>query len=161
MKINIRTAVSTDCKSIMKLVNELAVYELAPTAVTVTLDEFLDAGFGENPVWNAFVAEVNGEIVGFSLFYIRYSTWIGRTLYLEDFLVTENMRGQGVGKLLFERTIKEAKEKGYFGMVWQVLDWNQPALNFYGKYNSGIDAGWLNGSLSRKQLDDFETPILK
>ena len=90
----------------MKLVNELAVYELAPTAVTVTLDEFLDAGFGENPVWNAFVAEVNGEIVGFSLFYIRYSTWIGRTLYLEDFLVTENMRGQGVGKLLFDTSFQ-------------------------------------------------------
>ena len=95
----------------------------------------------------------------FSLFYIRYSTWKGRTLYLEDFLVTENMRGKGIGKLLFERTILEAKEKGYASMVWQVLDWNQPALNFYNKYNAGIDAGWLNGSLSKKQLDEFETAI--
>lgn len=160
MEVNIRAAVSTDCKSIMKLVNELAIYELAPTAVTVTLDEVMDAGFGEKPVWNAFVAEVNGEIVGFALFYIRYSTWKGRTLYLEDFLVTENMRGQGIGKLLFERTILEAKEKGYASMVWQVLDWNQPALNFYNKYNAGIDAGWLNGSLSKKQLNEFETAIL-
>ena len=161
MEVNIRAAVSTDCKSIMKLVNELAIYELAPTAVTVTLDEVMDAGFGEKPVWNAFVAEVNGEIVGFALFYIRYSTWKGRTLYLEDFLVTENMRGQGIGKLLFERTILEAKEKGYASMVWQVLDWNEPALNFYTKYESNIESGWLNASLLKEQIQSFNASSVK
>jgi GNAT superfamily N-acetyltransferase len=159
MEIVIREAVEADCISIMKLVNELALYEKAPEAVTVTLAEFVDAGFGNNPVWKAFVADVNDQIVGFSLFYVRYSTWKGRTLYLEDFLVTVDMRGKGIGKLLFERTIREAKEKGYFSMVWQVLDWNEPALNFYDKYNAGIEAGWLNGSLSKKQLDEFETVV--
>ncbi|TAF44797.1 MAG: GNAT family N-acetyltransferase [Sphingobacteriales bacterium] len=137
------------------LVNELALYEKAPQEVTITLAQFKEAGFGQNPVWQAFVAEVNGTIVGFALFYVRFSTWKGKSLYLEDFIVTENMRGKGIGKLLFERTIAEAKQKGYLSMVWQVLDWNQPALNFYAKYNSGIEAGWLNASLSKKQLDEF------
>ncbi|TAH00667.1 MAG: GNAT family N-acetyltransferase [Sphingobacteriales bacterium] len=138
------------------LVNELALYEKAPQEVTLTLTEFTADGFGQTPVWQAFVAEFNGTVVGFALFYVRYSTWKGRSLYLEDFIVTETMRGQGIGKLLFERTMKEAKEQNYAAMVWQVLDWNQPALNFYAKYKSGIEGGWLNGSLSNAQLNQFD-----
>lgn len=156
MKIILRKATENDCPTMMVLVNELALYEKAPQEVTVTLANFTEAGFGHNPVWQAFVAEVDGAIVGFSLFYERFSTWKGRSLYLEDFIVTEKMRGQGIGKLLFERIIKEAKDKKYATVVWQVLDWNQPALNFYAKYNSGIEAGWLNGSLSKKQLNQFD-----
>lgn len=156
MKITLRNAIKNDCAAMLVLVNELALYEKAPQEVTVTLAHFTDAGFGQNPVWQAFVAEVDGVIVGFALFYVRFSTWKGRSLYLEDFIVTEKMRGQGIGKLLFERIIKEAKDKKYATMVWQVLDWNQPALNFYAKYNSGIEAGWLNGSLSSKQLNQFD-----
>jgi len=155
MEIILRDALITDCSAMLVLVNELALYEKAPLEVTVTLAQFIDAGFGEKPVWHAFVAEVNGVIVGFSLFYTRFSTWKGKSLYLEDFIVTETMRGKGIGKLLFERTIKEAKQKNYLSMVWQVLDWNKPALNFYAKYQSGIESGWLNGSLSKKQLDEF------
>jgi GNAT superfamily N-acetyltransferase len=78
---------------------------------------------------------------------IRYSTWKGQCLYLEDFLVTERLRGQGAGKLLFDRLIEEAKEKGFKRMVWQVLDWNEPAINFYKKYNATLDPEWVNGSL--------------
>lgn len=156
MEIIIREAVITDCPTMFDLVNELALYEKLPQEVILTLTEFTADGFGQTPVWQAFVAEFNGAVVGFALFYVRYSTWKGRSLYLEDFIVTETMRGQGIGKLLFERTIKEAKEKNYLTMVWQVLDWNQPALNFYAKYQSGIEGGWLNGSLSKKQLNQFD-----
>jgi GNAT superfamily N-acetyltransferase len=155
MEIILRNAIVSDCEAMLVLVNELALYEKAPQEVTITLAQFTDAGFGKNPVWQAFVAEVKGVIVGFALFYVRFSTWKGRQLYLEDFIVTEAMRGKGIGKLLFEHTIKEAKQKGYASMVWQVLDWNQPALNFYAKYQSSTEAGWLNASLSKKQLDEF------
>jgi GNAT superfamily N-acetyltransferase len=118
----------------------------------VRLEEFQDAGFGKNPVWKAFVAEENGIIQGFGLYYIRYSTWKGCRMYLEDLLVTEKMRGKGIGKLIFNRLIEEAIEMKFKGMTWQVLDWNEPAINFYKKYNSDFDGGWLNVALSEDQL---------
>ncbi|ADY51491.1 GCN5-related N-acetyltransferase [Pseudopedobacter saltans DSM 12145] len=148
----IRIAEEKDCERLLELIQELAVYEKAPEEVTVTLEEFKDAGFGLNPAWTAFVYEENNVIHGFALFYIRYSTWKGCRLYLEDFIVTEKQRGRGIGKALFERVIQEAKEKGYQGMVWQVLDWNEPALNFYRKYAAETESGWLNASLSRDQI---------
>lgn len=143
----IRKAERKDCKAMMELVKELAVYEKAPEEVTVSLEHFIESGFGENPVWIAFVAEVGGKIVGMSLFYIRYSTWKGQRLYLEDLIVTEEFRGKGLGKILFDRTIEYGKEKGYSGMLWQVLDWNEPAINFYKKYNARFDSEWLNTSI--------------
>jgi GNAT superfamily N-acetyltransferase len=76
-------------------------------------------------------------------------------MYLEDLIVTEDMRGKKIGKLLFDRLIQEAKERGFSGMVWQVLDWNEPAINFYNKYGANIEAGWLNASLSREQLLNY------
>jgi GNAT superfamily N-acetyltransferase len=156
MNINIRIAQKEDCPRLMELVNELALFERAPQEVTVTLEEFEDAGFGKNPVWKAFVAEVDGLIVGFALYYIRYSTWKGNRMYLEDLIVTEAMRGRRIGKLLFDRLIVEAKEKGFSGMVWQVLDWNEPAINFYKKYGANVEAGWLNAALSKEQLFNIE-----
>lgn len=154
--MNIRRAEERDCERMMELIHELAVYEKAPDEVTVSLAEFRKAGFGNNPVWKAFVAEENQLIAGFALFYIRYSTWKGPRLYLEDFIVTESKRGQGIGKQLFERVILECKEKKYKGMVWQVLDWNEPALNFYNKYEATTEAGWLNAGLSAQQIQDFK-----
>jgi GNAT superfamily N-acetyltransferase len=148
MNITIRKAVKDDCVAMMKLIHELAVYEKAPEAVTVKFDHFVESGFGTTPVWSAFVAETDGLVIGFALFYIRYSTWKGQRLYLEDLLVTEELRGNGAGKLLFDRLIEECRQKKYSGMVWQVLDWNEPAINFYKKYNADIDAGWLNCSLN-------------
>jgi GNAT superfamily N-acetyltransferase len=148
----LRIAKKEDCPRLLELVNELALFERAPEEVTVTLEEFEDAGFGEKPVWKAFVAEVDGIIAGFALYYIRYSTWKGCRMYLEDLLITESMRGKGIGKLLFDRLIVEARELGFNGMTWQVLDWNEPAINFYKKYEAGIDAGWLNASLSKEQI---------
>jgi GNAT superfamily N-acetyltransferase len=152
MNIKIRVAEQGDCPRIMELVNELAVYEKAPEEVTVSLEEFAEAGFGINPVWKAFVATDNDIIVGFALYYTRYSTWKGCRLYLEDFLVTEEYRGKGIGKLLFETVIEEARNGNYNGMVWQVLDWNEPGINFYNKYAAGMEAGWLNASFSREQI---------
>ncbi|MFD0794039.1 GNAT family N-acetyltransferase [Mucilaginibacter litoreus] len=136
----------------MELVHELALFEKAPEEVTVSLEEFEEAGFGANPVWKAFVAEHNGVVVAFALYYVRYSTWKGRRLYLEDLIVTEEYRGKGIGKLLFDRLFQEVRELEFSGMVWQVLDWNEPAIKFYQKYGAAIDAGWLNASLSKEQV---------
>ncbi|WP_367868447.1 N-acetyltransferase family protein [Pedobacter sp. WC2423] len=152
MDIQLRFAVKEDCPRLLELINELAVYEKAPEEVTVTLAEFEEAGFGTQPVWKAFVAEDTTGILGFALYYTRYSTWKGCRLYLEDFIVTENQRGKGLGKILFERVMKEARDKNYNGMTWQVLDWNEPAINFYNKYNAQIETGWLNASFSKDQL---------
>ncbi|MEO7960564.1 MAG: GNAT family N-acetyltransferase, partial [Ginsengibacter sp.] len=125
-----------------------AVFEKYPEEVTVTFEHFTQSGFGGNTVWWAFVAEVAGRVEGFALYYIRYSTWKGQRMYLEDFLVNEKLRGHGIGTLLFDKLIEEATEKKFSGIVWQVLNWNQTAINFYNKYDGvEMDSGWLNCSL--------------
>lgn len=149
MGVNIRRAIKEDCRRMMELVHELAVYEKAPEQVTVTYEHFVESGFGENPVWWAFVAEIDGKVEGFALYYIRYSTWKGKRLYLEDLLVTEKLRGMGTGKLLFDTLIEECKKMNYSGMAWQVLDWNEPAINFYRKFKEvNIENNWLNCNLN-------------
>ncbi|HVV04012.1 MAG TPA: GNAT family N-acetyltransferase [Puia sp.] len=146
--IAIRRAVKEDCPRLLELVRELAEYERAPEQVTVTLEHFIHSGFGPNPVWWAFVATVDGQVQGFALYYIRYSTWKGQRMYLEDLHVTEKMRGRGLGKLLFDTLLQEVKEKNFHGMVWQVLEWNEPAINFYKKYNAEFDPEWINCAVS-------------
>ncbi len=148
MDILIRPAIKQDCARLLELIQELATYEKAPDEVTVTLSHFEASGFGDKPVWWAFVAETQGVVVGLALYYIRYSTWKGQRLYLEDILVTEEMRGKKIGSLLFDALINEAKEKKYKGMNWQVLDWNEPAINFYKKYNADFDPEWVNCSIN-------------
>ena len=147
MEIKIRPAVKEDCTRMMELIHELAVYERAPEQVVVSFEHFVSSGFGENPVWWALVAEVNGNVEGMALYYIRYSTWKGQRMYLEDLVVAENMRGHKIGSLLFDALIIEAKAKKFKGMNWQALDWNEPALNFYRKYNSSFDPEWVNCSI--------------
>jgi GNAT superfamily N-acetyltransferase len=144
----IRRAVKEDCARILELVKELAEYERAPQEVTVTLEHFEESGFGEQPVWWAFVAELDGRVEGFALYYIRFSTWKGQRMYLEDFLVTEKLRGQGIGKKLFDQLIAEARQKNFNGIVWQVLEWNEPAINFYKKYQANFDAEWVNCAIN-------------
>lgn len=144
MNIKIRRAVREDCERILELVKELAHYEKAPKEVTVTLEHFIQSGFSSRPVWWAFVAEVDNVIHGFALYYIRFSTWKGQRMYLEDLYVTEEMRSKGLGKLLFERLMKEAQRRKLNGIQWQVLEWNEPAINFYKKYNAAFDSEWIN-----------------
>jgi GNAT superfamily N-acetyltransferase len=146
--IEIRSAVREDCPRLLELIRELADYEKAPQEVTVTAEHFTESGFGPEPVWWAFVATVDGRVEGFALYYIRYSTWKGQRLYLEDFVVTQEMRGRGLGKLLFDRVLAEMKEKNFQGMAWQVLDWNEPAINFYKKYKAQFESGWINCSVT-------------
>lgn len=141
---------------------ELAIYEKEPESVILTVEELEKNGFGDHPLWGAFVAEIHRdvdgedeakkaakessavEVIGMALFYYRFSTWRGRMLYLEDFIVTEPCRGLGAGKLLFDRVVQHAKEDGCRGMIWQALDWNKPAIDFYEKNNAIIDGGWVN-----------------
>ena len=147
MEINIRRAVKEDCVRLLELIRELAEYEKAPQEVTVTMEHFIESGFGDQPVWWAFVAEADGRVEGFAMYYIRYSTWKGQRMYLEDLLVTEKMRGKGLGKMLFDQLIVEAKEKKFNGIAWQVLEWNEPAINFYKKYKAAFDPEWINCSI--------------
>jgi GNAT superfamily N-acetyltransferase len=148
MEIRIRRAERSDCPRMLELVHELAEYERAPQEVSVTLQHFEESGFGEHPVYWAYVAEADDVIVAFALYYIRYSTWKGQRMYLEDILVTEKWRGKKIGQMLFERLIIEAKEKDLHGISWQVLEWNEPAINFYKKYNASFDGEWVNCSIA-------------
>ncbi len=145
--IVVRKAVATDCPRMMELVRELAIYERAPDEVTVSQEHFRDSGFGAAPVWWAFVAEEEGIVKGFALYYIRYSTWKGQRMYLEDIIVTEAARGRGMGAMLMEALIQEAKDRKFSGIVWQVLEWNEPALNFYRKFQAKFDPEWVNAAL--------------
>jgi len=144
MNIHIRTAVKSDCPELMKLIRELAEFERAADQVTVTPQQFEESGFGDNPVWWAFVAEVDEKIVGMALYYVRYSTWKGRRLYLEDIIVTQEMRGHKIGSQLMEVIINEAKVGDYTGLMWQALDWNQPAIDFYISLGAKADSEWIN-----------------
>jgi GNAT superfamily N-acetyltransferase len=146
--ILIREAKKEDCKAMMDLIVELAIFEKEPDAVIVSLQQFEAAGFGESPVYKALVAcNEDDIIVGFALYYIRYSTWKGSRMYLEDLLVTEKFRGKGIGSLLFDKLLEVARKEKFTGVVWQVLDWNEPAINFYEKYKSSFDKGWVNCSI--------------
>ena len=144
MEVKIRKGQKADLPSVMALIKELAEFEKALNEVSVTLEELEEDGFGQLPYYWFIVAENNGEIIGLSFYFIRYSTWKGRFLFLEDFVVKEDYRGQGVGAQLFEETIRIAQQLKVKGMVWQVLDWNEDAIRFYKKYEATIHTEWLN-----------------
>jgi GNAT superfamily N-acetyltransferase len=143
----IRNAKREDVSSILKLIKALAKFEKEEFAVQITEKELAEDGFGENPSYSCIVAELEGKVVGFALYFIRYSTWQGRTVYLEDFLVDENYRSKGIGKRLFEEMIAIAKRLKVRQMSWQVLDWNEGAIRFYKKYNTEFAAEWLNARI--------------
>lgn len=140
----IRPGTNAEIPAVHALIVELAVFEREPDAVSNTIEMMLQDGFGDRPIFGFLVAETEGRIVGASIYYYRYSTWKGKRLYLEDLIVTEHMRGKGIGQLLFEETVRIAKSEKCTGMMWQVLDWNQPAIDFYKKYDARFDEGWVN-----------------
>ena len=144
MSIIIRDGVREDVPTMFELIKELALYEKAPEQVTNTIEQMYLDGFGENPIFGSIVSEVDGQIVGMALYYYRYSTWKGKRLYLEDLIVSEIMRGQGLGEKLLEATIEKARQSNCTGLMWQVLDWNEPAINFYKKFGARFESEWLN-----------------
>lgn len=154
--IAVRAGEKKDVVAVLGLIKELALYEKAPQEVTITLEDLVTDGFGSNPIYGLFVAEKEDALVGMALYYEKYSTWKGRSLYLEDIVVTEKQRGQGIGQALFEAVIGVAKERNSARMEWQVLDWNKPAINFYKKYNANLDPEWLNGRLTQEQIQEFK-----
>ena len=153
MKTTIRKGVKKDLPFVLSLIKELADYEGALEEVTITLEILEKDGFENHPLYGFLVAENNNQIIGLSFYWIRYSTWKGKFLFLEDFVVKEEYRRLGVGSKLFEATIRICKELDVNGMCWQVLDWNTPAIDFYKKYNAEISNSWLNGKLEKKQID--------
>lgn len=181
MEIAIRRAVEGDVPRMLELVRELAAFERAPEEVTVTLQHMREAGFGVDPVWVGWVAEMPSDdqimrrsvnegsqggrssdhlirslsdrIVGMAVCYERYSTWKGRRLYLEDIIVTEKARGRRIGERLFMACVRHAVEMKYNGMLWQVLDWNKDAIRFYDRFGAKYSSEWLNGSMERDQME--------
>ncbi|WP_186757056.1 GNAT family N-acetyltransferase [Echinicola salinicaeni] len=153
----IREGKKEDLPRIFELIEELALYEKAPEEVTNTVKMMEEDGFGANPVYGFFVLIKNSteEIIGTAIYYYRYSTWKGKRLYLEDYIVTEKERGKGAGKLLFERVMQKSLEDNCTGMMWQVLDWNDPAINFYKKYNADIEGGWFNCHLQSGEIEEM------
>lgn len=150
--VTIRVGRKEDLPRVLELIKELAEYEKAPHEVVNTVEMLEKDGFGPQPIYGFFVAENGKGIVGLSLFYWRYSTWKGKRLWLEDIIVTQSERGSGIGKQLFDRTMKHTIDSGCSGMMWQVLDWNEPAINFYKKYGSKISNEWCNCVLEADQI---------
>jgi GNAT superfamily N-acetyltransferase len=153
--IQLRVGTKKDLPQVLELVRELAVYEKAPQEVAVTVAEMENWGFGEDKIFDFFVAEQNEKIVGIAVYYYKYSTWKGKCLFLEDIIVTEHLRGKGIGKILFEAVARVAKEKKVRRMEWQVLEWNTPAIKFYEKYDAHLDPEWINGKLTENELQKF------
>lgn len=153
--ITIRQGKKEDLPRVLELIRELAEFERAPREVTNTLDLMMQDGFGPQPIFGFFVAETSKGIIGLSLYYWRYSTWKGKRLYLEDIIVTESERGKGAGKLLFDKTMQKALDEKCSGMMWQVLDWNEPAINFYKKYGTNLAQDWINCNLEAHQIREI------
>lgn len=155
MAITIRKGEKQDLPQVLELIRELATYEKAADQVENNLKEMEEDGFGSHPVFGFFVAQENNQIIGLALYYFKYSTWKGKCVFLEDIIVTEKERGRGIGAQLFEEVVKVAKECGARRMEWQVLDWNEPAIGFYKKYNSHFDPEWINCKLVYDQIQSF------
>ena len=155
MDVTVRNGIKEDLPFVLTLIRELAVYENAPKEVTVTLAELEKDGFESCPFYNFYVAEADNEIIGLAFFYFKYSTWKGKAIYLEDLIVTEKYRRFGVGKMLFDKVVQYCKENKAKRLEWQVLNWNQPAIDFYKKLDAVLDDEWINGELTEEQIQQF------
>jgi N-acetylglutamate synthase-like GNAT family acetyltransferase len=147
MDFIIRKGEERDLPQVLDLIRELAAYEKMPDEVDNTVEMMREDGFGKDPIFDFEVAEKVGKVIGCAIYYIKYSSWKGKKFYLEDLIVTESERGNKAGKALFERCLELAKESGSYSMLWQVIDWNEPAINFYKKYNTEFTSVWIDCSL--------------
>lgn len=151
----IRPGKPEDIPAVFELIKELAIYEKALDQVETSVEKLTEDAFGAEPLYGLIVAEADNIVVGISIYYYRYSTWKGKRLYLEDILVTETFRGKGIGTKLFEATARHANQKGCSGMSWLVLDWNEPAINFYKKFNAYFEPEWTFAGLTAEELKKF------
>lgn len=155
MSQTIREASKEDMPAVLELIRELAVFEKEPDAVIVTAEDLKRDGFGENPAFRCFVAEVDGEIQGMALIYFRYSTWKGKTVHLEDLIVREEFRGKGLGNALYRRVIEYAREQGVKRTEWVVLDWNTPARDFYERSGATVFTDWCTVQMDEEAMEKF------
>lgn len=153
--MNIRKGRIEDMPRILELIQELATFEKQPDAVQVTVSDLERDGFGPNPLFQILVAELDGEIPGIALFYNRFSTWKGKTIHLEDLIVSEQYRGSGIGMKLYQAVMAEAKKQNVRRVEWNVLDWNTPAISFYEKTGAVVFKDWLVAQMDEKGLTDF------
>ena len=155
MKFNIRFATESDMPKVLELIKELAVFEKEPDAVIVTEKDLIEHGFGKNPLFTCFVAEKEEEIVAIALIYFRFSTWKGKTVHLEDLIVKQELRGQGLGTLLLDEVIKYGYSQGVQRICWEVLDWNTSAINFYEKQGAKILKDWYLAQLEGDAIKNY------
>ena len=153
--MNIRTGEKKDMPAVLELIKELAVFEKEPEAVVVTVADLERDGFGENPLFHTFIAEVDEKIVGMALYYYRYSTWKGRTIHLEDLIVSEKMRGTGLGFALYSKIMEQGKKDGVRRIEWNVLDWNTPAVDFYIKSGAKVLDDWRVVQMNEEGINNF------
>lgn len=153
--MNIRKGNPEDMESVLGLIQELAIFEKEPDAVVITVDDLVRDGFGENPLFHVFVAEVEEEIVGIALYYYRYSTWKGKTIHLEDLIVKDKMRGSGVGSALYSEIMKQGKKDNVRRVEWNVLAWNTPAVKFYENSGARILEDWQVVQMDEAGINSF------
>lgn len=153
--MNIRKGIKSDMPAVLELIRELAVFEKEPDAVVLTVADLERDGFGAQPLFFTFVAELDAKIVGMALYYYRYSTWKGRTIHLEDLIVSEPMRGSGLGFALYKAVIAQGKRDGVRRIEWNVLDWNTPAIDFYVKSGARILTDWRVVNMDEQGIENF------
>lgn len=151
----VRKGHKEDMPAVLELIKELAVFEKEPDAVVVTVEELERDGFGPNPLFNTFVAEEDGEIIGMALFYYRYSTWKGKTIHLEDLIVKEEKRGTGAGSALYKEVIKFARQEGVRRAEWAVLNWNTHAIDFYERSGATVLKDWFTVQMHEQEITKF------
>jgi len=156
MEITIRKGKKKDIPAVLELIRELALYEKAPQEVTNTEMDMERDGFGANPVFHLLVAVSEDQVIGIAIYFIKYSTWKGKGVYLDDIVISESFRRNGVGKKLFDAVIADCVRLGAKQLHWQVLDWNEPAINFYRNYEASFDDEWINCKMTETQLLNFK-----
>ncbi|WGD36081.1 GNAT family N-acetyltransferase [Olleya sp. YS] len=155
MTFTIRFAEKKDVSAILDLIKELAVFEKEPDAVIVTKEDLLEHGFGQHPLFTCFVAEKNDAIVAIALIYLRFSTWKGKTVHLEDLIVKDEFRGEGLGTMLLDEVIKYGYSLGAKRICWEVLDWNEPAIKFYESKGVTLLKDWYLVQMDGEQIQNY------